>query len=336
MMLPAYLALVVALFWVCLVASRASITFLNRRGLIAISGARSSHKGAVPQGAGIAFVPPLAAAILLMALINDSGSFWLIVVVATAVLAAVSFVDDIREVSVSLRLSVHFATAIALASLIDGPYVPTFFLLSETTGRAVLVICMVAWINLYNFMDGIDGITVVQTVTIALSAAALLIGVAGHGLSLTVMVAGFIGTAALAFAFVNWHPARAFMGDIGAVALAVLTGGLYLAAQRDVSIILLAIPALFYLLDGISTLVMRIVRREPFWRAHRSHAYQVYVARGHGHDRACAILIALNVVLLAIALIPADVSHWTRLALAVTCTCGVLIYFRTARALQSG
>ncbi|MEL7544617.1 MAG: hypothetical protein AAGJ70_12675, partial [Pseudomonadota bacterium] len=267
MMSLVYLASCIALFLVCLVASRASISILNRRGLLAVSGARSSHTGAVPQGAGIAFVPPLVIAILVTALTVGDGAFWFIIVAATAVLACVSFIDDIREVHAGVRLSVHFAVAIALASLIDGPYVPTFFVLSETAGRFVLVICMVAWINLYNFMDGIDGITVVQTVTIALSAAALLIGVAGHGLSLPIMVAGFIATAALGFATVNWHPARAFMGDIGAVSLAVLTGGLYLAAQRDVSIILLAIPALYYLLDGISTLVMRMARREPFWRA---------------------------------------------------------------------
>ncbi|RLE28095.1 MAG: hypothetical protein DRJ61_16835 [Acidobacteria bacterium] len=158
---------------------------------------------------------------------------------------------------------------------------------------------IVGVMNIFNFLDGIDGFAGLQSV------------IAGLALGWVLApgsVASMIGLAAaggsLGFLFFNWHPARVFMGDVGSLFLGFLFAALPLAAPRDAvgPAVFVAGMALWFLLaDGVFTLVRRLVRRERVWQAHRSHLYQRLVQSGCSHARVAVVVMTAGAVVAAIA-----------------------------------
>jgi Fuc2NAc and GlcNAc transferase len=162
------------------------------------------------------------------------------------------------------------------------------------------VIGIVWAINLYNFMDGIDGLAAGEAASVGVAAAVLLwlVGAPGLG-ALSLLLAAAAG----GFLVWNWHPARIFMGDVGSAALGYAFGALAAASERAG-----AIPAVVWLLllgvffgDATLTVVRRLLRREPIFRAHRSHAYQRAPQAGLSHARVTATVLLLNGVLALLA-----------------------------------
>ncbi|MEL6289223.1 MAG: hypothetical protein AAFQ42_09840 [Pseudomonadota bacterium] len=345
MTLP-FLVFAVATGAACLFASLRVIAFLRARDVVAVEGSRSSHTGRVVQGVGIGFVPPLLIAMAITVLFagDDPSSplaraerlYWLLALGCTAVLAVVSFVDDVRDLQVAPRLAIHLVLAMVFALSIDSALVPFTFFLPEWIARLLLVLSIIAWINLYNFMDGIDGITVSQTGSIALTVIALLSFAATTELPLTLQMALLLLAAAIGFGIVNWHPARGFMGDVGSMSFAFLTGAVLVSASRTFPIATLALPALYYLADSGSTMFLRWRRGEKLWQAHRSHAYQVFVRAGRSHADACRAILVLNAWLALLALAGAgafagvglDPTIWTALAIGLVSTAGLIVWFR--------
>ena len=145
------------------------------------------------------------------------------------------------------------------------------------------------FINLFNFMDGIDGISGVECLGIGLGVAviAALDGVpSGHG-SLGICLAA----AAAGFLIWNWHPAKVFMGDVGSVPLGFLIGWLLLdmaAAGAWAPAVIL--PA-YYLADATITLLRRLLRGAAPWQAHRDHFYQQATQAGRSHARVASLTL---------------------------------------------
>lgn len=162
--------------------------------------------------------------------------------------------------------------------------------------------------NLFNFMDGIDGIAASEAAAVGLGL--LLIG----GAAEAGPAAAILG-AALGFLIWNWAPARIFMGDVGSVplgyALAFLLYELALRGDRAAALIL----PLYFLADATLTLLWRLARGERVWQAHRQHFYQRAVQRGLGHDAVVLCVIATDLVLIGCAW--AVVSGWSVAGLAV-------------------
>jgi Fuc2NAc and GlcNAc transferase len=154
----------------------------------------------------------------------------------------------------------------------------------------------IVWLtNLYNFMDGIDGIAAVEAITVGLAGALLL---AGREPSLA-LVALVVAGAAGGFLVWNWPPAKLFMGDVGSGFLGYIFGGLALASEN-----VGALPALLWLVllgpffvDTTLTLLRRIARGERWWAAHRTHAYQRAVQAGWSHRRVTTLVAALSAAL---------------------------------------
>ena len=279
--------------------------------------ARSSHRAAVPRGGGIAVIGVLLAAWLALWLTSACAScealFWIALAGALG-LAALSWLDDLRGgLSVFLRLAVQvLAVGAGIASLPgDG-----LILQGSVPAPVDHALAAAAWlwfVNLFNFMDGIDGLSGVEGASLGLGAFLLaLLGAAPAGLGpLGLALAGV----SLGFLLWNWHPAKIFLGDVGSVPLGYLAGWLMLAlAAAGAWQAALLLPA-YYLADATITLVRRLLRGRRVWQAHREHFYQRAVAAGWSHQRTAAVIGGHNLLLVGLAV--ASQQGWAAAAAAL-------------------
>ena len=262
--------------------------------------ARGMHAAPVVTGAGAVIV---AVVIALAAVNSGSGARAFVVTVLTvvALLAVLSWVDDHRGgLSPAARLAAQSAAvALMLFQLDDAERVlPALPLVAE---RVLLGVAWVWFINLFNFMDGIDGLAGSETVAVAfgcflVSAFATATHPAG---SLALIVAG----AAAGYLMWNWHPAKLMMGDTGSIPLGFLLGWLLIdLALRGYPAAALILP-LCFVTDATLTLIRRICRGETPWQAHRDHTYQRAALATGSHAAVVVRFIAANVVLVALALL---------------------------------
>jgi UDP-N-acetylmuramyl pentapeptide phosphotransferase/UDP-N-acetylglucosamine-1-phosphate transferase len=267
--------------------------------------ARSSHTVPTPQGGGIAVVAAtLIAAWLGAALMNTGLSTveWLALSTATIVLAFTGAIDDIRGFGAAPRLLIQiFAVGLIIALLpSDFEVVPQ---LARPVERALLLLGGVWFVNLVNFMDGIDWMTVAEVVPV--TAGVTLLGLIDSASSGRVLVAVALLGAIIGFAPFNRPVARLFLGDVGSLPIGLLLGWLMLMlAGRDNLAAAILLP-LYYLADATITLGRRLVRREAVWQAHRTHFYQRATDGGFSVKEIVARVFVLNVALAGLALVTA-------------------------------
>ena len=307
--------------------------YLRARAILDQPNERSSHAVPTPRGGGIAVV----AALLLVgggiAYASASGAVVGVLGLA-ALLAAVSWLDDLHTLPPAPRLLAQVAAVALGLTALPGDGLVFQGLLPLWLDLLLAGLVWVWFINLYNFMDGIDGITGIETATI------------GGGLVLVAATPfGALGATALgaALGFLVWNkpPARLFLGDVGSVPLGFVLGWLLLslAAQGQWAAALL-LP-LYYLADATLTLVKRLLRREAVWQAHRSHFYQqaVRALEGPDHDRRAPAhwhvdgAIALcNLLLLAAAYLSVALPDQRLAALAIgALAVAVLLWYFASR-----
>jgi len=272
------------------VAYAAARVLLTRFGRFALDrpNERSLHQSPVPRTGGIAVLAGAA-----VALAFGAAEIWLPLVLALA-LAVVSFLDDLRGMPSAVRLAAHVGAAALLVWYLLSPMHPV---------EMVVLILAVGWItNLYNFMDGSDG----------LAGGMASVGFAAYGVAAwwgedaaLAALCVALSSAALAFLLHNHHPARIFLGDVGSIPLGFLAGGLGLLGWRN-DLWPLWFPVLVFgpfIGDATLTLVRRLIRRERVWQAHRDHYYQRMVRMGLGHRGTAWTAYAVMVVCAAAALI---------------------------------
>lgn len=294
---------------------------LLKRAMLDIPNERSSHKQPVPRGGGLAVMGVVLTGMLAMLGWNPSASHAAIFA-AAALLVGVSLYDDRKGASAGLRFGAHLlAAGLGAASFASDQFLlgglAPFWL-----DRAVMVIGWAWFMNLYNFMDGIDGITGVETIAICLGVMLLPPMMAADGFALA-LVALLIGGVA-GFLRHNWHPAKIFLGDSGSVPLGFLVGYLLiLLAVKGFWASALILP-LYYLADSGITITRRLLRGEKIWQAHRQHFYQ-RAALGVGrHDRVALWILAANLALIGAALL-AVASPAAGLALAIVVVAILLV-----------
>jgi len=281
--------------------TRLALWALGRRAILDHPNERSSHVTPRPRGAGLAVIAVVVVA--WGALGTGAPSFErtaILTVCAGALgLAVLSFVDDLRGISVGWRLLGQFAAvAVVLAATAErGSYFAG--ILSPSLDLLAAAVLWVWFVNLFNFMDGIDGIAGVETASIGfgVTCAALLAGIGQTPALLGLTVAA----AALGFLWWNWEPAKVFLGDVGSVPLGFLLGWLLLDLSARGLWAAAAILPSYYFADATITLCRRAVRRAPVWRAHREHFYQRAVRRGRTHAAVASAVLVANVLLIALA-----------------------------------
>ncbi|NWA38510.1 glycosyltransferase family 4 protein [Pseudomonas reactans] len=276
------------------------------RSLMDIPNGRSSHSVPTPRGGGVAIVLTYLVTLVLVAFAGwVSWSIALPLLGAGALIAVVGFLDDHGHIAARWRLLSHFGAAIWALFWMGG--LPTISLVGVELdlgwlGHVLAALYLVWMLNLYNFMDGIDGIASIEAVC-ACAGACLVYWLTGHeDLMLAPML---LAVAVLGFLYWNFPPARIFMGDAGSGFLGVVIGILSLQAAWAapemlwVWLILLGV----FVVDATFTLGRRLLRGDKVYEAHRSHAYQ-YASRLAGrHLPVTLTVMAINLLwLLPIAL----------------------------------
>lgn len=231
---------------------------------------RSLHRQPIPRLGGVGIVLALGAAGYCVA-----GALrpllWL-----AALLALISLLDDLRGLPVRVRLAAHFGAAALCVFAV--PPAPTF-------PMGLMLVLILAWgINLYNFMDGANGLAGgMALIGFSVLGSAAWLG----GDARLALFAFIIAAAALGFLLFNFHPARIFLGDCGSIPLGFLAGALSLWGWRNGSWDWLLPVLVFspFLADATVTLLKRIARGEKFWHAHRDHYYQRLIRMGWSHRR---------------------------------------------------
>ncbi|WP_090206641.1 MraY family glycosyltransferase [Pseudomonas asplenii] len=265
------------------------------RSLMDVPNERSSHSVATPRGGGVAIVISFLAVLPILAVMNllSWSAVWGLLGAGGAV-ALVGFLDDHGHIAARWRLLAHFSSAAWLLFWLGG--LPALDVMGMQVrlgvpGSILAAFYLVWMLNLYNFMDGIDGIASIEAVTVCLGAC-LVYGLSGDldlvwpSLLLAMAVCGFL--------YWNFPPARIFMGDAGSGFLGVILGGLSIHAASSkpqllwVWLILLGV----FVVDATFTLTRRLLRGDKVYEAHRSHAYQ-YASRQLGSHLPVTVAVAV-------------------------------------------
>jgi UDP-N-acetylmuramyl pentapeptide phosphotransferase/UDP-N-acetylglucosamine-1-phosphate transferase len=278
--------------------TRALIPLLRRAAVLDHPNERSLHEAPTPRGGGIALVAAILISWLALIVAGAVAPRLLVVLFGAALLAAISWIDDLRGLSPATRLAGQLV-AVGLGILALMPTGPVFQGWLMPGLDAVAAALLWLWfVNLFNFMDGIDGLAGSEAAAVAIG----LVLFAGFGIGRDHGLAALAGTAAaaaLGFLVWNWAPARIFLGDVGSVPLGYLFGFLLLdVAARGGWKIALILP-LYFLADATITLLRRLARGERVWQAHRQHFYQRAVQRGLGHAEVVRRVIVADLALIA-------------------------------------
>jgi len=311
MMLPAALAFVIALALTGWFRS-----YALKGGLLDVPNERSSHASPTPRGGGVAIVIATLVTLPMLALLHVIE--WRVthgLMAAGTLAAGVGYADDRSQVPLPFRLLFQCAAAEMVLLFIGFQPVmlaiPVLTNLSLVSGTLALLY-LVWMLNLTNFMDGVDGIASVEAITVCIGTAlcaalaprvfsapadAIAIGAEMVRRDGTIAFALTLAAATAGFLRWNWPPARIFMGDAGSGFLGVQMGALTLVAGRVSPSLLWSCAILggVFVVDATTTLFRRVARREKFYHAHRSHAYQ-QAARRYGHLRVTVTVAAVNVL----------------------------------------
>jgi len=330
---PLFSAFIAALFSFAL--SGLAAWYARRSGLLDHPGERHSHNLATPRGGGAGLVAAFLISALLLTGPDKPASWVFCMMPGMAVIAILGAWDDHRSLSVRFRLSVQLAVSAALvwyaanAGWMEGA-IPM-----------VLGGFFVIWMtNLYNFMDGSNGMAALQGIFGGLILAFLFHG-AGDGWFSSISLL----LAACCAGFLPWNTGRAkvFLGDVGSLALGFIFAALLLygAGTGAFGIPVAVLVMLLFLTDATLTLAARVIRRERWYNPHRQHLYQRLIAHGWTHGRVALLYQVINVTLILPGIVTA--VRFPALAWAVTlvsitlCVLGWLVLTRRfAEPVQAG
>lgn len=292
--------LIIPLFLLSVVVTAAAIELAQRTAMLALPTARSSHTQATPVGGGIAIVLAYALGLIVLAWQQRLAPLELLALCASLPVALAGFIDDRRDLHHRVRLGVQ-AGAVLVVLLCLGP-VPALGVGPVLLGSAILTFvltpaCMIWLTNLYNFMDGSDGLAGSQTAFVSLAAGLMLARAGDSALALLCL---FLFAGSLGFTVWNWPRARVFMGDVGSGFAGMSLGLIALLSHFHGTMslwswfILLAV----FVVDATVTLVRRVLRGQPWAYAHREHAYQHMANRPNGHQTVALAVLLMNVIFL--------------------------------------
>lgn len=280
-----------------LAATLAALMALRRFGVLDRPNERSSHRRPVPRGGGIGFVLVIVVALAVLVAAGDAAAT-AAVIGGLLLVGAISFADDLFRLPWMVRLAVQAAAiGVALTALPTEPILAAG--LPVILDRLLIGLAWLWFLNLFNFMDGIDGLAASEAALIGIGVVLLAAIAPDAGLAAT--EAAVIAGAALGFLAFNWPPAKLFMGDVGSASLGFILGWLLidLAAKGYVAAALI-LPMVF-VIDATTTVIARAIRRRPLWLAHRDHAYQAAVDRGLSHRAVVGLVVLADVAPIGLA-----------------------------------
>jgi UDP-N-acetylmuramyl pentapeptide phosphotransferase/UDP-N-acetylglucosamine-1-phosphate transferase len=277
---------------------------LLERIALAKPNARSSHTVPTPQGGGIAVIAAtiIAAAgvLYLSASAVLAPASLLALLAAVIVIAAVGAADDIRPIGVAPRFFLQ-ALSVALVIFALPGELRVALSMPIFIERLLLTIGLLWFVNLVNFMDGLDWMTVAEVVPI--TAALAIFGAFGFVPATQTIISLALCGAMIGFAYFNRPVARLFLGDVGSLPIGLLFGWLMVELAGRGALAAAILLPLYYLADSTITLVRRLINCEKVWQAHRSHFYQRATDRGFTVGEVVVHVFAVNVALAVLAFV---------------------------------
>lgn len=283
-----------------------------RNNILDIPNERSSHKSTIPRGGGLSIVITFYLGLITL-LFCGLVSLELTVALAGGIgVAIIGWIDDKKNLSASFRIAVHFAAALWALYWLNG--LPFLGLDSKIihlgTAGIFLGLLLIMWMtNLYNFMDGTDGLAGTEAIIVAGGAGTISLILGSFNFAL---VCFLLAVVSAGFLYWNWSPAKIFMGDVGSGFLGFVFAVLMIASENTGALslagwlILLAV----FLVDATATLLKRITNREKWYEAHRTHVYQLAVQAGHSHRRVALIVAGIDILLMVITFIIILNTKW--------------------------
>ena len=252
---------------------------------------RSLHQGTSPRGGGLVIVVSLIIALGFMSLTSGRPQLFAYLAVLVFVWASVSWWDDKADLSPKFRLLVQLSFCIFTVFALG--WVSHVLSANLLLFGPILSVVGLLWMaNLYNFMDGLDGLAASQTIVASISLAFwfLMFGDLSLALVFTVLAASSYG-----FLLWNWNPAKVFMGDVGSISLGGFFGAIFIVGVTRYDISIISFFSLFgvFIADATITILRRAWHREKIWLPHRQHFYQRLANAGYPHSA-----IALGSVIL--------------------------------------
>ena len=275
--------------------------YFRRRAILDLPNERSLHQVPTPRGGGWAILAAMAIGGILLFPDRAALATAAPLIVGTLLVAGISWLDDIRTISSLPRFGMQIvAVGLGMTTLHGHSFQG---LLPVPLDIALSAFAWLWFVNLFNFMDGMDGLAGGEALAIA------------YGLFLIsgAPVALVMAAAALGFLVWNWAPAKIFLGDIGSIPLGYLLGGLLLRLAENGQWAAALILPLYFLTDATITLLKRMLRREKFWQAHRQHFYQQAVQAGRSHRIVAIAALVANGLLVSTAFLFSGAYPWLSL-----------------------
>ena len=279
---PLLIGTIVGAFAAALLTTRSVRDFARRKHLLDHPNDRSSHAVPTPRLGGVGIVAAFLVAAAIVAASSEAPGRLAVILVATAAVAAVGLLDDLRPMPARVRFAVQAVAAMVVVVSSDGLRGAPWLEPLPWALQAPLLVLWIVWMtNLYNFMDGIDGLAGGQAV---IAAGAIAVAAFAGGAPTTGLLLVALAAASAGFLAFNFPPSSIFMGDVGSTAIGFFLACVPLLPEaRPVPIELVGIAVSLFILDATTTLVRRIARGERWFEAHRTHYYQRPVAMGWSH-----------------------------------------------------
>ena len=272
--------------------------FYQKKLIIDIPNERSSHSVPTPRGGGLAIVLTWYAGLTVLFLLNRIDPKLYYALLSGILLAAISLIDDVTDLKPSIRFSVQFITSVIAFFLLGGfqnLIIGGLHFDYKLVIYPLVILGMVWFLNLYNFLDGIDGYASVEAISIAL----ILLVLTGNPV-LAVLIASTLG-----FLIWNWPKAKIFMGDVGSTQLGfiIVVIGIYFHNINELAFVDWIILTSPFWFDATLTLFRRLRNKETLSQAHRKHIYQRLFQSGFSQQRIDLFLVLINLCLFFIVLI---------------------------------
>jgi UDP-N-acetylmuramyl pentapeptide phosphotransferase/UDP-N-acetylglucosamine-1-phosphate transferase len=273
-------------FIISLVTIKTTILFLKKTKTIDIPNERSSHIIPTPKGAGLGVIATLLIVYYTFFPLTD---FWLMS--SILIITTISFLNDNKQVSIIIRLIIQMVLTIIVLNF--WPPLKDMILFNNIVPiwlEYILTFLLIIWVmNLFNFMDGIDGISGTQCIIIGVGVG-LSLFLSQEEYKLEQILAGFMAGSSLAFLLWNWYPAKVFLGDAGSIPLGFINAILILLLCKNDLWYVAIIINNYYFFDASITLLRRIKMKKKPWKAHKEHFYQKAILNGYSHSEVCKII----------------------------------------------
>jgi UDP-N-acetylmuramyl pentapeptide phosphotransferase/UDP-N-acetylglucosamine-1-phosphate transferase len=299
--------LILLSFLLSVILVKALIIIMPKFDIVDRPGNRRAHSKITPRAGGLAFVITF----FLLLPIFEQYTFGTLynsinILQIFAPIALVSFWDDVSDIPVVFRLFIHILCACLAIMWLIHPYKVLHSELPLMVDLVIGAFALLTFLNVYNFLDGIDGITVSQSIHLSLTILILcfiksdIIPNIWAIMNISCIILGW----SCGFILFNWQPAKIFPGDVGSISLGFLLGIclLTVASGSERLFASCVIASLYYIADGGMTLLIRLVNGEKIWQPHLQHFFQKAVKNGLSHKQVVTRIIECNFILMLLAI----------------------------------